>query len=280
MQRGLGTVFGKVAVVTGAASGIGRATAELLSRLGASVALVDRNRVGLERVGAALSPGPFALVEAELSRADQVSAAVERVGRELGAADLLVNAAGVAVLGGLLEASERDLEELVTVNVGAMLLVTRAFARAMVARGRGGQIVNVSSAAAFFTPKEIVPYGVTKYAAFGLSQGLDAELREHGISVSCVCPGFVDTPIVEHMRVAGPDAERRREQARRFYRARGLTADRVARAIVKAAERGTRVVPVGFEAYALQALSRIAPGVASRAFAFGERLMATRGNTS
>lgn len=280
MRRGLGTVFGKVAVVTGAASGIGRATAELLSALGASVALVDRNRAGLERVAAALPAGTFALVEAELSRADRVRAAVERVGRELGTADLLVNAAGVAVLGGLLEASERDLEELVSVNVGAMLLVTRAFARVMVARGRGGQIVNVSSAAAFFTPKEIVPYGVTKYAAFGLSQGLDAELCEHGISVSCVCPGFVDTPIVEHMRVAGPDAERRREQARRFYRARGLTADRVARAIVKAAERGTRVVPVGFEAYALQALSRIAPGVASRAFALGERVMATRGNTS
>src|SRR5687768_9446623 len=99
MRRGLGTVFGKVAVVTGAASGIGRATAELLSTLGASVALVDRNRVGLERVGAALPAGTFALVEAELSRADQVRAAVERVGRELGAADLLVNAAGVAVLG-------------------------------------------------------------------------------------------------------------------------------------------------------------------------------------
>jgi NAD(P)-dependent dehydrogenase (short-subunit alcohol dehydrogenase family) len=280
MRRGLGTVFGRVAVVTGAASGIGRATAELLSTLGASVALVDRNRVGLERVAAALPAGTFALVEAELSRADQVRAAVERVGRELGAADLLVNAAGVAVLGGLLDASESDLEELVTVNVGAMLLVTRAFARVMVARGRGGQIVNVSSAAAFFTPKQIVPYGVTKYAAFGLSQGLDAELCEHGISVSCVCPGFVDTPIVEHMRVAGPDAERRREQARRFYRARGLTADRVARAIVKAAERGTRVVPVGFEAYALQALSRLAPSAASRAFAFAERVMAPRGNTS
>ena len=219
MRRGLGTVFGKVAVVTGAASGIGRATAVALCRQGARVALVDRNGAGLERTGATLPPDAFMLIEAELSSAEQVRSAAERVRRELGTAELLVNAAGIAVLGGLLEASERDLEELVRVNVGAMLLVTQAFARAMVERGRGGQIVNVSSAAAFFTPKEIVPYGVTKYAAFGLSQGLDAELRAHEISVSCVCPGFVDTPIIEHMRVAGEHAEERRERARRFYRA-------------------------------------------------------------
>jgi len=276
MRRGLGTVFGKVAVVTGAASGIGRATAELLVRLGASVALVDRNRAGLERVGAGLPEGTFSLIEADLRHAEQVRTTVERVGRELGTADLLVNAAGIAVLGGLLDASERDLEELVGVNVGATLLVSQAFARAMVARARGGQIVNVSSAAAFFTPKEIVPYGVTKYASFGLSQGLDAELRSFGISVSCVCPGFVDTPIIDHMRVAGPDADRRRESARRFYRARGLTADRVAQAIVKAAERGARVVPVGIEAHALHALSRFAPGLAARAFELAGRAVAAR----
>lgn len=276
MRRGLGTVFGKVAVVTGAASGIGRATAELLVRLGASVALVDRDLAGLERVGAALPEGAFSLIEADLRHAEQVRVTTERVARALGSADLLVNAAGIALLGGLLEASERDLEELVAVNVGATLLVSRAFARKMVARGRGGQIVNVSSAAAFFTPKEIVPYGVTKYATFGLSQGLDAELHAHGISVSCVCPGFVDTPIVEHMRVAGADAEQRRENARRFYRARGLTADRVARAIVTAAERGARVVPVGIEAHALHALSRLAPGLAARAFELAARAVAPR----
>ncbi len=277
MRRGLGTVFGKVAVVTGAASGIGRATAELLSRLGARVALVDRNHAGLERAAVAFPAGAHVLVEAELTRADQVRAAVERVERQLGTPALLVNAAGIAVLGGLLEASERDLEELVSVNVGAMLLVTQAFARVMVARGRGGHVVNVSSAAAFFTPKEIVPYGVTKYAAFGLSQALDAELAAHGISVSCVCPGFVDTPILDHMRVAGPDAELRRERARRFYRERGLTADRVALSIVKAAERGARVVPVGIEAHALYALSRLAPGFAPRAFALAERAVARSG---
>lgn len=274
MRRGLGTVFGRVAVVTGAASGIGRAAVELLVQLGARVALVDRNRTGLERVASGLAGDIFTLIEADLRRAEQVRAAAERVGRELGTADLLVNAAGIALLGGLLDASEEDLEELVCVNVGGMLLVSQAFARAMVARGRGGHIVNVSSAAAFFTPKEIVPYGATKYAVFGLSQGLDAELRAYGIGVSCVCPGFVDTPIVEHMRVAGPDAERRRENARRFYRARGLTAERVARAIVNAAERGARVVPVGIEAHALHALSRVAPALAARAFELAERALA------
>lgn len=280
MRRGLGTVFGKIAVVTGAASGIGRATAERLSCLGARVALVDRNRAGLERAAVGFPAGAHLLVEAELTRAEQVRGAVERIERELGSPDLLVNAAGIAVLGGLLEASERDLEELVSVNVGAMLLVTQAFARVMVARGRGGHFVNVSSAAAFFTPKEIVPYGVTKYAAFGLSQALDAELAVHGISVSCVCPGFVDTPILDHMRVAGADAELRRERARRFYRERGLTADRVALSIVKAAERGARVVPVGIEAHALYALSRLAPGLAPRAFALAERAVARRGERS
>jgi NAD(P)-dependent dehydrogenase (short-subunit alcohol dehydrogenase family) len=276
MRRGLGTVFGKVAVVTGAASGIGRASARLLAALGARVALLDRDAAGLERTTAVLPAGTFVSVEIELTRSEQLRSAVERVTRELGAVDLVVNAAGIALLGGLLESDESDLRELLAVNVGATLLVTHAFGRAMLARGRGGHIVNVSSAAAFFTPRELVAYGATKHAVFGLSQGLDAELGRHGIGVSCVCPGFVDTPMVEHMRVAGPDAELRRERARTFQRQRGLTADRVAHAVVKAAEHGARVVPVGLEAHALHWCSRIAPRLLPAAFGLAERFAAAR----
>jgi NAD(P)-dependent dehydrogenase (short-subunit alcohol dehydrogenase family) len=276
MRRGLGTVFGKVAVVTGAASGIGRASARLLSALGARVALLDRDAAGLARTTAGLSAGTFAAVEIELTRSEEVRSAAERVVRELGGVDLVVNAAGVALLGGVLESAESDWQELLAVNVGATLLVTQAFARVMLAHGRGGQIVNVSSAAAFFTPGELVAYGATKHAVLGLSQGLDAEFGRHGIGVSCVCPGFVDTAIVEHMRVTGPDAELRRERARAFQRARGLTADRVAHAVVKAAERGARVVPVGLEAHALHWCSRIAPRLLPAAFGFAERFAAAR----
>jgi NAD(P)-dependent dehydrogenase (short-subunit alcohol dehydrogenase family) len=280
MRRGLGTVFGKVAVVTGAASGIGKASALVLSALGARVALLDRDVLGLERATAGLAAGSFSSIEIELTRREEVERAADRVARELGGVDLVVNAAGIALLGGLLESEESDWQELLLVNVGATLLVTQVFGRAMLARGRGGHIVNVSSAAAFYTPSELVAYGATKCAVLGLSQGLDAELRRHGIGVSCVCPGFVDTPIIEHMRIVGPDAELRRERARSFQRGRGLTAERVAHAVVKAAERGAHVVPVGLEAHALYWFSRIAPKLLPSAFSFAERFAAPRGGPS
>jgi short-subunit dehydrogenase len=142
---------------------------------------------------------------------------------------------------------------------------------------RRGQIVNVASAAAFFTPRELIAYGATKHGLVGLSQGLREELAPFSLGVSVVCPGFVATPIALHARFVGasdPEAERRRVAA--LLARRGFGAERVAWAILRAAERGSGLVPVGVEAWALHALERVSPGSSVRLVGLVRRLVERR----
>jgi len=142
----------------------------------------------------------------------------------------------------------------------------------MVARGTGGYVVNVASASAFATQSELAAYGATKHALFGLSQALADELDAHRIGVSVVCPGFVDTPILERARVRGDEPEASRRAAGELLRKRRLTPERVAERIVTAAERGIAVVPVGIEARALWWLSRLTPTYMRSVFRAARRL--------
>jgi NAD(P)-dependent dehydrogenase (short-subunit alcohol dehydrogenase family) len=183
------------------------------------------------------------------------------VERSLGTADLLVNSAGVVVLAGFLETTLDDFSHLIAVNLMGPVHVCRAFLPSMIARGTGGYVVNVASAAAFASPSELAGYGATKHGLVGLSQALSDELSPHRMGVSSVCPGFVDTPIVSRARVrSAGDAEERRAAAARLLRWRRLSPERVAERIVRAAERGEPVVPVGVEAVLLSFLARVAPG--------------------
>jgi NAD(P)-dependent dehydrogenase (short-subunit alcohol dehydrogenase family) len=262
--NGVFNVRGKLAVVTGAASGIGRATALRLAARGARVALGDCDEIGLRSVGQEIrARGARGVCEVavDVTRPEAVERFREVTEAALGVADVIVNVAGVVVVGGLLATSPADWDFVLAANLRGPALVCRAFLPAMIARGEGGQIVNVASAASFFTPGELVAYGASKHGLVGLSQGLREELAPHSIGVSLVCPGFVDTPIVRHARFAGvadPDARRRHIAA--LLRRRGLRPERVAAAIVRAAERGSGVVPVGVEAWTLHALERLAPG--------------------
>jgi NAD(P)-dependent dehydrogenase (short-subunit alcohol dehydrogenase family) len=255
-------------VVTGAASGIGRATAVLLAARGARVALGDIDEVGLRSVGQEIrARGASRVVEVvvDVRLPDAVERFRQASEAELGVADVIVNAAGVVVVGGLLATSPQDWDFLLAVNLCGPALVCRAFLPAMIARAEGGQIVNVASAASFFTPGELVAYGASKHALVGLSQGLREELAPHSIGVSLVCPGFVDTPIVRNARFAGvADATAERLRIGELLRRRGLKPERVAEAIVRAAERGSGVLPVGVEAWALHALERLSPGASQR----------------
>jgi NAD(P)-dependent dehydrogenase (short-subunit alcohol dehydrogenase family) len=277
--NGVFSVAGRVVVVTGAASGIGRASALELARRGARVALGDRDAGGLETAAAALRAlgAEVRAVVVDVTREHDVEHFRAEVERELGVADAIVNAAGVVVVGGFLATSPDDWEHTLAVNLRGPMLVCRAFLPAMLARGRAGAIVNVASAAAFFTPSELVAYGATKHGLIGLSQGLREELRERSIAVSVVCPGFVDTPIVEHARFVGEaDPEAARRHVKRLVRGRGLSAERVASAIVRAVERGGDLLPIGVEAWVLHALERLAPGSAARLVGLVRRLVARR----
>lgn len=278
-RRGLGSVTSRCSVVTGAASGIGRATALELGRRSGLLALVDRDAVGLESIAAEVRGlGARALV-GELDVRDH--GALERfageVEAELGVADLLVASAGIALVGPFARTTAQDFDELFGVNLYGTANLCRAFLPAMIRRGRGGHVVTLASAAAYATPKDLVAYGATKHAVLGLSLGLGDELAEHGIGVSTVCPGFVDTPIARSLRVRGDeDPERTRERTAHFLKWRNLAPERVARAVVRAAERGELVVPVGAEALVLSLFSRLSPRAPRALLALGRALAARR----
>lgn len=277
--RGLGSVDGRCSVVTGAASGIGRATALALARRQGRVALVDRDAAGLERVTAEVRELGARALAAELDVRD--SAALERfaadVERELGVPELVVASAGIALVGPFGSTTAADVEEVFAVNVFGTSNLCRAFVPMMIRSGARGHVVTLSSAAAFATPKDLVAYGATKHAVLGLSLGLADELAEHGIGVSAVCPGFVDTPIAKNLRVRGePDPDMTRERAAHFLKWRSLSPERVARAVVRAAERGTLIVPVGAEAKALSLLSRLSPRAPRALLSLGRSLASRR----
>ncbi len=262
MTRGLGSVSGRLAVVTGAASGIGRASALELARRGATLALGDIAATPLEGVAVkARALGARVLSEVvDVTRAPDVEKWAAGVERGLGVPDLLVNSAGVLVLGAFLDTSPEDFSHVIDVNLKGPAHVCRAFLPGMVARGRGGFVVNVASAAAFATQSELSAYGATKHALLGLTQALEDELAVHAIGVSLVCPGFVDTPILSRARIVGDEPETRRRAAERLLHWRRLSPERVAERIVRAAERGESLVRVGLEAEVLWLLSRVAPG--------------------
>jgi NAD(P)-dependent dehydrogenase (short-subunit alcohol dehydrogenase family) len=274
MTYGLGHVRGRVAVVTGAASGIGRATARLLAHKGAKVALGDIDEVKLAAVGRELlAAGHSAWFrKMDVTQSAEVEAWARAAVGALGVPDLVVNAAGVLVLGPFRHTTAEDWNYVIDVNLKGPANVCRALLAPMVARGTGGYLVNVASASAFGTQSELAAYGSTKHALLGLSQALADELDPHRIGVSVVCPGFVDTPILERARVRGDEPEVSRRVAGELLRKRRLTAERVAERCVDAAERGIAVVPVGLEARALWWLSRLTPTYIRSVFRLARRL--------
>ena len=134
----------------------------------------------------------------------------------------------------------------------------------MVDRGQGGTIINVSSAAAFLPSKSMVAYGTTKAAVLAFSEALRADLADDGITVTAVCPGFVNTNIAKSTVYAGMSAdqqERARQRADAAYRRRNFTPEATAKAIVKAVRSGPPVVPIAAESKVGYAMRRISPSL-------------------
>jgi NAD(P)-dependent dehydrogenase (short-subunit alcohol dehydrogenase family) len=265
---------GRVAVVTGAASGIGRATALALAEAGALVAACDVDGSGLEatlelcRARGARTLGAVV----DVGEATAVDAFAERVEQELGPTFCLVNNAGVGVAGGFLDTELADWEWLLRVNLWGTVHATRAFAPRLRQRG-AGRIVNVASASGFCNLPSLAAYGTTKYAVVGLSEALRAELLPFGVKVSVVCPGLVNTPIVQTARIRGvSDAAARRRELTQLYEQRGLAPESVANAIVAAAESGKAMVVVSSDAWLLYLLKRAVPSALPWLLRASERL--------
>ena len=262
-------------VVTGAASGIGRATALLFARGGAKLCVCDIASEALPALQAELlaaGASEARAVTVDVGSREQMAQFCEAACRD-GAPDVLVNNAGVGLAGGLLATSLEDWHWIVNVNLWGVVHGCHFFAPKMAERGRG-QIINLASAAGFYNSEAMVAYGTTKYAVVGLSEALRAELAPRGVGVSVVCPGFIDTPIVASMRLRGesyPEAARKHIQ--RFYRKRNYQPERVAQAVLHAARRNPALLPVTPEAWALYLMKRAAPNLTHRLIASTQRFI-------
>lgn len=258
---------GRTALVTGAASGIGRATALELARRGADLALCDLDVERLEQTAReARASGREVLArQVDVARPEAMAEFAREVHQRVEAVDLLVNNAGVAVAGGFLDTTLADWDWILGVNLRGVVLGCHHFVPAMVRRGRGGHVVIVASAAGFAANEALAAYCTTKFAVLGLAESLAEELHRHGIGVTAACPGLIDTPITRAARLRGPyDRPEVRERMVEGYRRRGYGPERVASRLLRAVERGRIVAPITPEAWALYWAKRLAPGLLRR----------------
>lgn len=184
-----GRLAGKTALVTAAAQGIGRATAEAFAREGAKVVATDVNDKALASLPAAIDKRRLDVTDAK---------AIEALARELGALDVLFNCAGYVHQGTILDCAEKDWDFSFALNVRSMYLVIRAFLPAMLASGQGGSIINMSSVVSSLkgAPNRFA-YGATKAAVIGLTKSVAADYIKHGIRCNAICPGTVATPSLD-----------------------------------------------------------------------------------
>jgi NAD(P)-dependent dehydrogenase (short-subunit alcohol dehydrogenase family) len=249
---------GKLALVTGAGSGIGKATALALAAKGARIVAVDIDDARVVEMKKELGERCAMARRVDVSKRDEMRALAGDVHRDLGPLDVLVNNAGVGHSGGILDTSLEDWDWIVGVNLWGVIHGCHFFVPKMVERGAGGHVANVASAFGLFAGPGVAPYCTTKFAVVGLSESLRAELRPHGIGVSAICPGLINTDIIARGRFAD---EGMRAGVADTFQKKGRAPEQVASAILHAIGKNVAVVPVGGEAWAAWMGKRFAPGL-------------------
>jgi len=245
---------GKTVLVTGAGSGIGRATALLCARRGAALQLCDVDEAGLAATAkeARESGAAVSSHRVDVASRAEMRAFADAVHAEVEAVDLLVNNAGVAIGGGFLDTGLDDWDWIVGINLLGVVHGCHFFLPRMVARQTGGHVVNVSSLAGIVAAEALAAYATTKCD----------ELARQGIGVTAICPGIINTPITSAARLRGEELTRPEARQRMIdtYRRRNYTPERVAEKILLAVQRNRAVAPVSPEAWIGYYLQRLFPG--------------------
>jgi NAD(P)-dependent dehydrogenase (short-subunit alcohol dehydrogenase family) len=249
MMMGMGRVpdlLGKVAVVTGAGSGIGRSTALLLARHGARVHAADidadsAQKVASEIVGAGGSAVAHAL---DVSDPAALHALAEEVFAADGHVDILHNNAGIGHAGSVESTTVEDWQRVIGVNLLGVAYGIQAFVPRMLEQGRPASVINTASQAGINPAPKMAPYCASKYGVVGLTESLNAELSRRGIHFSAICPGVIDTNIVATATMRGELAGKAHERLTELYDTRGVSPDEVAQAVLRAIDKRLLIVPV------------------------------------
>jgi hypothetical protein len=209
---------GKVAVVTGAAKGIGSAAAVAFAQSGAQVALLDRDKEGGEEVVQKIRQdhGEAMLLSTDISKEEDVQAAIEKTVSSWGRIDILVNNAGIYYQANAVDTPLEAWEQVLAVNLTGAYLCTKYAVREMVKHG-GGVVVNVGSEAGLVGIKGQVAYNVSKGGIIALTRSCAVDFADMGVRVNCVCPGTTFTPLVQTAinRAPDPDTARRALEEKR-----------------------------------------------------------------
>jgi len=229
-------------LITGAAGGIGRAAAFAVAARGGRLLLTDVQAVPLEEAASAIRSAGGSVVDC--APADVRShSEVAGLGERFGEVDVVMNVAGTSIWGPIERLTHEHWRLMVDVNLMGPIHVMETFVPPMVAAGRGGHVVNVSSAAGLIGLPWHAAYSAAKFGLRGVSEVLRFDLERHGIGVTLVCPGAVATPLVDTMQIVGVDRQHpaARGMAEDFVK-RAHTPEQVAEMIVRGVERGTYLV--------------------------------------
>lgn len=261
--RRLRDLAGLNVFLTGAASGIGRATAEAAAARGALLFLTDRQEELLDLTVRAIrnSGGEVVYAEAaDIRDHDAVSRLARRITDEHGAMDVVMNIAGVSAWGTVRSLEHATWREQVEVNLMGPIHVIEELVPPMVEAGRGGHLVNVASAAGIIGMPWHAAYSASKFGLRGVSEVLRFDLARHGIGVSLVCPGAVHTPLTQTVRIAGVDTEspRFRKAQARFHE-RAVSPEEAAEAILKGVRRNRYWVYTSNDIRTIHAVQRHCP---------------------
>ena len=243
---GVADLRGKRCLITGAASGIGRATAIAVAGRGAELFLTDRDGEGLERVAAEIRAAGGAVTHfgvADVADHEAVVALAEEVHALAPSMDVVMNVAGISTWGRIEELEHEHWRRTIDIDLVGPISVLECFVPPMIEARHGGHVVNVASVAGLFGLPWHAPYSASKFGLRGVSEVLRFDLRKHGIGVSLVCPGAVKTPLVGTVDIVGVDREspKMRKLIALFER-RAVSAEHVAGRIVEAIERNRYMV--------------------------------------